>query len=707
MGIISFGSQGSAVTLTCVLCVNLSGCGGDAGNAASAATAPQAALSTMSKALAVQVAAEPPALETLRGVVPPDPSGIEGGRRVALVDYVQDRAAAVRLGKALFWDMNVGSDGNTACASCHFQAGVDNRITNQINPGLANSDPKSAMGRRFDKPALSKSWGPNYTLTLADFPLHVLFDPHNRNSEIRSTTDDVISSQGVFDTTFVKAGQSRFDDCTLQPDNIFHVGGINTRRVAARNTPSMINAALNVRSFWDGRANNVFNGFSPFGNRDPDAGIWVTTAPGGTASKVRLALVDASAASQAVGPPTSNFEMSCGGRSFANLARRILDNPSLNRQVIDPTDSVLSAFAGAKKPKYRELIQAAFQPRLWNGEQPVSLGGVPFAQIEANFSLFFGLAIQMYEATLLSDQAPLDAYLQGNTAALGAAEVRGMQVFSGKGHCINCHNGPALTSAALRTRLTRPDPVERMLMGDGQAAIYDNGFYNIGVRPSTEDLGVGATDPWGHPLSFTRQYRSVLQGRTALDPLSVDPCKFELPVSSLTPCDSRAHPVADFRDAVDGAFKTPSLRNVALTGPYFHNGSRATLEQVLAFYGRGGEHRGSGSNNTSGFGTNPSNLDPDIRPLGLNLQERSDLLAFLKNALTDPRVAWEQAPFDHPSIVVPDGHIGDETRVPGQASNDPTVGTRARDVQRHIKAVGKDGRSVKDGPLQPFHTNLK
>ena len=217
----------------------------------------------------------------------------------------------------------MGSDGNTACASCHFQAGVDNRITNQIGPGLANSDPNSAMARRFDKPALSKSWGPNYTLALADFPLHVLFDPLNRNSEIRSTTDDVISSQGVFDATFVKPGQSRFDDCTLQPDNIFHVGGINTRRVAARNTPSTINAALNVRSFWDGRANNVFNGSSPFGNRDPNAGIWVTTAPGGAASKVRLALVV-----QMYEATLLWDQAPCGGRSFANLARRISAAPS-------------------------------------------------------------------------------------------------------------------------------------------------------------------------------------------------------------------------------------------------------------------------------------------------------------------------------------------------------------------------------------------
>ncbi|PIH28195.1 cytochrome-c peroxidase, partial [Staphylococcus epidermidis] len=149
-------------------------------------------------------------------------------------------------------------------------------------------------------------------------------DPLNRDSPILYTNDDVVGSQGVFDATFVQPGQSRFDDCTLRPDGIFHVGGANTRRVTDRNSPTVINAALNVRNFWDGRANNIFNGFSPFGNRDPDAGIWVTTAAGGPAVKARLALKDASAASQAVGPPGSDVEMSCGGRSFPNLARRVL-----------------------------------------------------------------------------------------------------------------------------------------------------------------------------------------------------------------------------------------------------------------------------------------------------------------------------------------------------------------------------------------------
>ena len=695
----------------CTVAVSLAACGGGDTKGASVAGATKVSDHQRVKTLAVVGAAAttaaplPATLETLKGVFPPDPTGIENGQPVGLADYVQDRAATVRLGKALFWDMSIGSDGNTACATCHFQAGADNRITNQINPGLNNTDPTIAS--LFTKPALSRSWGPNYTLGLGDFPLHLLSDPLDRNSTILSDTNDVIGSQGVFDATFVSPGQSRYDNCILQPDGVFHVGNMDTRRVTGRNSPTVINAAMNVRNFWDGRANNIFNGTTPFGNRDPDAGIWTTTVAGGTASKVRIALADASAASQAVGPPGSDFEMSCGGRSFPNIARRMLDTPMLLRQKIDPADSVFSTFAGIDKPKYRALVQAAFQPRLWNSAQSVSVGGVPFSQMEANFSLFFGLAIQMYESTLLSDQAPLDAYLQGNTAALGAAEVRGMGIFTGKGQCINCHNGPEVTSAATRLRLAPHERVERMLMGDGQVALYDNAFYNIGVRPTSEDLGVGGVDPWGNPLSFTRQFRTKLQGGSVPDPFNVDPCLFAVKVSQAIPCDSTVMPTPDFRDAVDGSFKVPSLRNIALTGPYFHNGSRSTLEQVVEFYNRGGDRRGPVGNDTTGFGANLSNLDPDIYPLGMTPAERTDLVAFLRNGLTDPRVAWERAPFDHPSLEIPDGAVGNELQVAGTQSPIAKIARRAKDVKRIVPAVGSTGRSLVVGPLQPFDANLK
>jgi hypothetical protein len=83
--------------------------------------------------------------------------------------------------------------------------------------------------------------------------------------------------------------------------------------------------------------------------------------------------------------------------------------------------------------------------------------------------------------------------------------------------------------------------------------------------------------------------------------------------------------------------KTPALRNVELRGPYFHDGSAATLVDVVEFYNRGGD-----------FGA--PNKDPRVRPLGLGQGQKNDLLAFLSRPLTDPRVAVETAPFDRPTL---------------------------------------------------------
>ncbi|MGH8524233.1 MAG: hypothetical protein ACREXY_08465, partial [Gammaproteobacteria bacterium] len=111
----------------------------------------------------------------------------------------------------------------------------------------------------------------------------------------------------------------------------------------------------------------------------------------------------------------------------------------------------------------------------------------------------------------------------------------------------------------------------------------------------------------------------------------------------------------------DGAFKTPGLRNAELTGPYFHNGGMATLRQVVQFYNRGG--------NFCSF--NLRDLDPSIEPLGLTASQEKQLVAFLVS-LTDKRVKYRKAPFDHPELRIPDDGLD-------------TSGTRK------IKAVGARG----------------
>src|SRR5205823_3888854 len=65
-----------------------------------------------------------------------------------------------------------------------------------------------------------------------------------------------------------------------------------------------------------------------------------------------------------------------------------------------------------------------------------------------------------------------------------------------------CHGGPELTNASVRN--VTNERLERMHMGNDGIAVYDNGFYNIGTRPTEDDLGVGGSDPFGNPLSETR-----------------------------------------------------------------------------------------------------------------------------------------------------------------------------------------------------------
>src|SRR4026208_2213504 len=123
----------------------------------------------------------------------PSLSDIPVARPPNLGEFIRDEEAAKALGKALFWDMQVGSDGVQACATCHFRAGADPRSINQANPGRANN------------PDLTVNVGINHQLSAADFPLHLFADATSRNSQVLRDNDDVISSQCVKLSRFVRA----------------------------------------------------------------------------------------------------------------------------------------------------------------------------------------------------------------------------------------------------------------------------------------------------------------------------------------------------------------------------------------------------------------------------------------------------------------------------------------------------------------------
>ena len=297
----------------------------------------------------------------LRGVAVPGPTP------EALAEFVKDKQTAIALGKALFWDMQIGSDGVQACASCHFRAGADPRSKNQLSPGLKHM-PQQDLN--------FKAGGPNYQLTGAEFPLTRLATSGIRGAlDTAIDSNDVVSSQGV---PFLDRG----------PDPLgFQVGLLKTRRVEPRNTPSMINAVFNHRQFWDGRAENLFNGVNRLGARDPDARVMASV--GGSLVEVQVALVNSSLASQAVGPIVSELEMAEPGRTTQDLARdlrkgkkgrvlgkRVHGSRPLQHQLVDPSDSVLGPLSrypanGLRVKSYEEMVRAAFQDKYWQSTQLV------------------------------------------------------------------------------------------------------------------------------------------------------------------------------------------------------------------------------------------------------------------------------------------------------------------------------------------------
>jgi cytochrome c peroxidase len=147
-------------------------------------------------------------------------------------------------------------------------------------------------------------------------------------------------------------------------------------------------------------------------------------------------------------------------------------------------------------------------------------------------------ALATYERTIVSQEAPFDAWINGNDRAISEEAKRGFAIFNTKGHCSSCHEGWNFTN---------------------------DGFHDIGLPDG--DVGRGKLQPLVAKMNH--------------------------------------------------AFKTPGLRELANRGPYMHDGSLTTLEDVINHYDRGGIER-------------PSRSDL-IEPLGLSVQDKLDLIAFLRS----------------------------------------------------------------------------
>jgi cytochrome c peroxidase len=414
-----------------------------------------------------------------------------------LQEYI-GRAGAEVLGKALFWDMQVGSDGVQACGSCHFHAGVDSRTRNQLNPNTMGGDTTLQVR------------GPNEDVQATDFPFHKRAPDVPGDGTLVATSDanDVMSSMGV----------SRFEQFVDIPPIGEFLPGANgvaalppdigtpltdmavmqdLRRVEPRNTPTFHGAAFNLDNFWDGRARFVFNGGSVFGASDPQTHVFwqddVDGLVGATNGHVRaeeeaggaeeeeeeeggadqpVRIKFSSLASQALGPPLSEFEMSFLGRNWQKIGKKLLQagvTPLANQRVATDDSALgpLSNQGGAScialgrataigKPglcvSYPELIELAFREELWENTDSHLAGAFdpddPFdrysvsivtavaadpmnrdqyTQMEANFSLFFGLGVQAYVTLTIPDDSYLDRFFDLNPNAGNAIGEPGDQ----------------------------------------------------------------------------------------------------------------------------------------------------------------------------------------------------------------------------------------------------------------------------------------
>ena len=188
------------------------------------------------------------------------------------------------------------------------------------------------------------------------------------------------------------------------------------------------------------------------------------------------------------------------------------------------------------------------------------------------------MAIAAFERTLVSVNTPLDRYLRGDKAAISPEARRGLEIFTGKGKCADCHFGPHLS---------------------------DDRFHALNVPENPEDR----KDP---RIAATRRFVAKVFRYEDYRNLEEDPGRYLV-----------TRDIKDWK-----AFRTPTLREIAKTAPYMHNGTMKTLEEVLDFFDRGG---------------GPGNKA--LSPLGLTVEEKKTLKTFLAEALSG-----DDIPFRLPKI---------------------------------------------------------
>jgi cytochrome c peroxidase len=215
----------------------------------------------------------------------------------------------------------------------------------------------------------------------------------------------------------------------------------------------------------------------------------------------------------------------------------------------------------------------------------------------------FAKAIAAYEYKLISRNSAFDKWVNAGPRSeeIPVAARRGARLFVGKAGCIDCHNTPFLS---------------------------DNGFHNIGVPqvgsavPTVEDC------PPGHAVCDCTAGRNCLPwgGYDGLKKLQANGFRRNSTWSdSLEDASRERWYTRELTEDLKGTWRTPSLRDVALTAPYMHNGLYRSLQEVIWHYNQGGT--------SGGF---PGAKSVRLKPLFLTDEEQSDLVAFLQTLTGEP-----------------------------------------------------------------------
>ncbi len=338
-------------------------------------------------------------------------------------------------------------------------------------------------------------------------------------------------------------------------------GSLGADVLSHRNSPTLVNAAYYEWQQWDGVFDSLWN--------------HSTTTPEHPSimhgSRVRIARV---LARKYAAP----YERLFGAWPALDLTRVPED--------ASPPTSVWFAVSGDKS-----------QIPAWNALTPEQQQG--FDEVYANY----GKLLEAYLRRLVSGPSPFDRYIAGERDALSASAARGLRLFVGKAACHECHSGPMLSDAAWNGRAWEPG----------------KGFHNLGLAqdpdavPTIADRDIGRGPLLRALLADSPNPLNVFSG---VSRFSDDPAYGRAKLERAAAVDP---------DAQLGAFRTPSLRNVAQTAPYMHNGYLATLDDVVRFYDQGGH--------ASGF---VGEKDKLVFELDLTEQERADLVAFLKSLTGEP-----------------------------------------------------------------------